>query len=181
MLAPDVKAISVDDHIIEPPHLWESRLPARLRAMGPRVVELDDGTEAWAYEEQLVRTVRGNTRTAPGFDDDPDGWARFDRMRPGCYDPKARLADMDLDGVWAQVGFPDFCRFAGHRFLVGDDKELALLCVQAYNDFIIDEWCAVDRDRLVPLAIVPLWDVELAAKEVERAASKGARSKMKRL
>lgn len=175
MLPSTVQAISVDDHVIEPPHLWETRLPARHRESGPRAVELDDGTQAWAYEDQVVRTVRGNTRTAAGFDPDPDGWARFDEMRPGCYDPKARLADMDLDGVWAQVGFPDFSRFAGHRFLTGNDKELALLCVQAYNDFVIDEWCATDPDRLVPLVIVPLWDVGLAAREIERTAAKGAR------
>jgi predicted TIM-barrel fold metal-dependent hydrolase len=175
MLAANVKAISVDDHVIEPPHLWESRLPPRLREIGPHVVELAGGIQAWAYEDQVVSTVRGNTRTSAGFDDDPDGYARFDQMRPGCYDPKARLDDMDLDGVWAQVGFPDFSRFAGHRFLAGKDKELALLCVQAYNDFVIEEWCATDPERLVPLVIVPLWDVDLAAKEVVRTGAMGAR------
>ena len=121
MLPPDARLISVDDHIIEPPHLWQSRLPRRERERGPRVVELDDGTEAWRYEDQIVQTFRGSTRTRPGFDDEPQGVARFSEMRPGCYDPVARLADMDLDGVWAQVCFPDFARFAGHRFLGSAD------------------------------------------------------------
>lgn len=173
MLPAETLAISVDDHIIEPPHLWQSRLPERLREAGPRVVELDDGTEAWQYEDNIVQTTRGNTRTAPGFDDNPHGIARFGEMRPGCYDPVARLADMDLDGVWAQVNFPDFCRFAGHRFLVGKDKELSALCISAYNDFVVEEWCAADPARLAAVGILPLWDVEAAVAEVERIADSG--------
>jgi predicted TIM-barrel fold metal-dependent hydrolase len=78
--------------------------------------------------------------------------------------------------VWAQVNFPDFCRFAGHRFLLCHDKTLATLCIQAYNDFVLDEWSATDPERLVPLALVPLWDVEAAAAEVRRVASRGARA-----
>jgi predicted TIM-barrel fold metal-dependent hydrolase len=176
VLPSDVRPISVDDHIIEPPHLWQDRLPERYREAGPHVVELDDGTQAWAYEDQLIRTARGNTRTLPGFDDDPLGFARFDEMRPGCYDPKARLEEMDADGIWAQVNFPDFSRFAGHRFITGRDKTLSTLCIQAYNDFVLDEWSATDPERLVPLAILPLWDVATAADEVRRVAAKGARA-----
>jgi hypothetical protein len=176
MLPSDVKAISVDDHIIEPPHLWQNRLPEKYRDQGPRVVELDDGTEAWAYEDQIIKTVRGNTRTQEGFDDDPLGVARFSEMRPGCYGPEARLVDMDLDGVWAQVNFPDFCRFAGHRFITGKDKALSTLCVQAYNDFVAEEWTKADPERLIGLGVVPLWDVEAAAGEVRRMASLGMRA-----
>ncbi|HEV8298086.1 MAG TPA: amidohydrolase family protein [Acidimicrobiales bacterium] len=172
----DVRPISVDDHIIEPPHLWQDRLPARDREVGPRVVELDDGTQAWRFEDQVIRTVRGNSRTREGFDPDPNGWARFDEMRPGCYDPKARLADMDADGVWAQVAFPDFSRFAGHRFINARDPALAIRCVEAYNDFAIDEWCATDPERLGAVAILPFWDVPAAVAEVARIAARGPRA-----
>jgi predicted TIM-barrel fold metal-dependent hydrolase len=175
MLPSDVKAVSVDDHIIEPPHLWQTRLPEKYRDQGPRVVELD-GTQAWVYEDQIIKTVRGNTRTQPGFDDDPLGVARFSEMRPGCYDPEARLVDMDIDGVWAQVNFPDFCRFAGHRFITGKDKTLSTLCVKAYNDFVAEEWTATDPQRLIGLGVVPLWDVAAAADEVRRMASLGMRA-----
>lgn len=176
MLPSDSKLISVDDHIIEPPHLWQDRLPRKYRTIGPRVVEQSDGSEAWVFEEQIVRTLRGNTRTRPGLDDDPMGAARFSEMRPGCYDPKARLADMDLDGVWAQINFPDFSRFAGHRFIACKDRTLANLCIEAYNDFVRDEWCATDPERLLPLGLVPLWDVERAAAEVRRMAASGFRA-----
>jgi predicted TIM-barrel fold metal-dependent hydrolase len=176
VLPPDVKAVSVDDHIIEPPHLWQSRLPRRYREIGPRVVELDDGSQAWVFEDKVVRTVRGNTRTLPGFDDDPLGTARFDEMEPACYDPRARLASMDADGVWAEVNFPDFSRFAGHRFIECRDKRLATACSRAYNDFVLEEWSATDPQRLVPLTVLPLWDVTEAAAEVRRAAAHGARA-----
>lgn len=160
MLPSDAKLVSVDDHIIEPPHLWQERLPQKYQEIGPRVVELDEGAEAWVFEDQCVQTLRGNTRTRPGFDDDPLGVARFSEMRPGCYEPNARLADMDRDGVWAQVNFPDFSRFAGHRFMACKDRELANLCIQAYNDFVLDEWCAASPERLVPLGLVMLWDID---------------------
>ena len=68
---------------------------------------------------------------------------RFDEILPGCYDPKARVDDMDVDGVAAQLCFPSFPKFAGTVFLQAEDKELARHCVEAYNDFIIDEWCAL--------------------------------------
>jgi predicted TIM-barrel fold metal-dependent hydrolase len=173
VLPSDVKPFSVDDHIIEPPHLWQERLPARYRDAGPRVIELDDGTQAWTYEDQLIRTLRGNTRTRPEFDPDPLGFARFEQMRPGCYDPKARLEDMDADGVWAQLNFPDFSRFAGHRFINSKDPGLATACIAAYNDFIVEEWSATDTERLIPLGLVPMWDVAAAADEVRRVAALG--------
>jgi len=136
-------------------------------------VELEDGSEAWTFEDRIVQTLRGNTRTKPGLDADPFGMARFSEMRPGCYEPRARLLDMDEDGVWAQVNFPDFSRFAGHRFIDCKDKELANLCIRAYNDFVVEEWCATDPDRLIPLGLVPLWDVERAVAEAMRIASDG--------
>jgi predicted TIM-barrel fold metal-dependent hydrolase len=176
MLPSDARPVSVDDHIIEPPHLWQERLPRKYRSIGPRVVEIEDGSEAWVFEDRVVQTVRGNTRTKPGFDDDPLGIARFSEMRPGCYDPRARLEDMDEDGIWAQVNFPDFARFSGHRFIDCKDSELAALCIEAYNDFVIDEWCATDPDRLVPLGVLPFWDVERSVTEARRLAARGFRA-----
>jgi predicted TIM-barrel fold metal-dependent hydrolase len=96
-------------------------------------------------------------------------------MMPGCYDSTARLLDMDLDGVHTGMAFPSFPRFAGTLFLEGDDRDLALRCVQAYNDFHIDEWSAADPDRLPPVVIMPVWDVDLCVQELRRTAAKGAK------
>ncbi|MCW2717321.1 amidohydrolase family protein [Pseudonocardia sp.] len=101
---------------------------------------------------------------------------RYDEMIPGCYDPKARLVDMDIDGVWGALCFPSFPRFAGTIFLQGEDRELAALCVQAWNDYMLDEWCATAPDRFIPLVILPLWDVKACVAEIHRTAAKGAKA-----
>ena len=68
-----------------------------------------------------------------------------------------RLADMDIAGIEASACFPNtLVRFCGQRFLYGKDKDLALLCVQAYNDYMVEEWCADSGGVLIPLIIIPL-------------------------
>jgi predicted TIM-barrel fold metal-dependent hydrolase len=179
MLPNDVKLISVDDHLLEHPTVWSDRLPERYRDAGPRVVEAVSGPwaghEVWLMEGRAYPTMK-HYAIAGQDRDGETGPIRFSEMLPGCYDPAARLADMDLDGVWAQLCFPTFARFAGTRFLDCDDHELAALCVRAYNDFVLDEWCAASAGRQIPLVILPLWDVAEAVAEVRRTAAKGARA-----
>jgi predicted TIM-barrel fold metal-dependent hydrolase len=83
---------------------------------------------------------------------------------------------MDIDGEHAALCFPSFPGFGGGVFLRAQDKELALECVRAYNDFHIDEWCATAPDRFIPLGILPAWDATLAATEVEHLAAKNFRA-----
>src|SRR5882724_2441248 len=129
MLADDVQLISVDDHVIEHPAVWTDRLPQKYMEAGPRVVELEGGSQAWAFEDQVVPSVGLNAvagKDPKDFGLDP---VRFDQMLPGCYDVKARLADMDLDGVHAQMCFPSFPGFAGSTLFAPTDKQLATACV----------------------------------------------------
>ena len=111
-----------------------------------------------------------------GFDSLDVTPVTFDQIRPGCWKQKERLEDMDANHVEASVNFPNVLpRFCGQAFLERQDKELALLCVKAYNDWMIDEWCAGDgKGRLIPMTIVPLWDPLLAAEEIRRCADKGS-------
>lgn len=167
--------ISVDDHVIEPPHVWQDRLPARYRDVGPRVVR-DRAGEAWMYEDTRNPTLglmaaAGNDKEE--FSPTPLG---YDEMRPGCYDSKARLEDMDRDGVLASLTFPTVPRFCGQLFYEGKDKELGLLCVKAYNDWMIEEWCGSAPGRFIPMIILPLWAPQLAAEEIQRCAAKGAKA-----
>ena len=104
------------------------------------------------------------------------GGVRYDEIRPGCYQPGPRLDDMDLNWTEASLCFPNFPRFCGQTFAEARDKELALLCVQAYNDWMVEEWCAGSGGRLLPLCLVPLWDADLAVAEVERNAARGVRA-----
>jgi predicted TIM-barrel fold metal-dependent hydrolase len=189
------KIISVDDHVVEPPHVFERWLPAKFRddPRAPRVerrgigsivytggtsydIEWDDEqqqADTWFYEDLVYPHKRHVA--AVGFDRDEKTLApiTYDEMRPGCYEPRARVADMDLDHVEASLCFPTFPRFCGQTFSEARDKELALACVHAYNDWMVEEWCGESNGRLVPLCLVPLWDVDLAAAEVQRSAGRG--------
>src|SRR5207244_6428848 len=84
-----------------------------------------------------------------------------------------RLEDMDANWIEASLCFPTFPRFCGQTFTEAKDHDLGLLCVKAYNDWMVDEWCAPSNGRLIPLTIVPLWDAALAAAEVRRNAERG--------
>ena len=113
--------------------------------------------------------VAGKTREEFSFEP-----ITYDEMRPGCYDSVARLEDMDRAGVLASMCFPSFPRFCGQVFNEAEDRELALLCVQAYNDWMIDEWCGRAPGRYIPLTLIPLWNPILAAAEVRRNAARGS-------
>ena len=188
------KIISVDDHVVEPPHVWETWLPEKFRDRGPKIVRrgignidyvgtasyvehFDDDSptkvDCWIYED-LVYTHKRMVAAA-GYSKEEMTLTpiTYDDMRPGCYDPKARLEDMDIGWVDASMCFPTLPRFCGQTFYEGKDKELGLACVRAYNDWMVEEWCGDSNGRLVPLGIIPLWDVQLAVDEVRRNADRG--------
>jgi predicted TIM-barrel fold metal-dependent hydrolase len=190
------KIVSVDDHVVEPAHVWERWLPAKHRDKAPRVERRGIGTmrhvgggtyeqtfdpdgpqaDCWVYEDLVY--IHKRHVAAVGFDRDEMTMSpmTYDEMRPGCYDPKARVDDMELNWVEASLSFPSFPRFCGQTFLEAKDRELAEACVYAYNDWMVDEWCGDSGGRLIPLPIIPLWDAELAAAEVRRNAARGARA-----
>jgi predicted TIM-barrel fold metal-dependent hydrolase len=170
--------ISVDDHLIEPPNVWTDRLPAKQRDLGPRWIA-EGGVEAWHYED--VRQSVGGAVTSGAIwppEDRPPVFnpLPFSEIPLACHDPKARIEAMDADRVLASLVFPNLPGFAGSLFVRAKDKDLALLCVQAYNDWVLDEWCAAAPGRFIPLALVPMWDSGLAGAEAERVIGKGARA-----
>jgi predicted TIM-barrel fold metal-dependent hydrolase len=180
VLPASAKLMSADDHIIEPPRLWVDRVPDRYRDGCPRIVEVD-GRQAWLYEGELTYIPMGSCRPLDGFDQagypPAPGTARFDEIRPGCYDPEERVKDMDVDGVWGQLCFPNYARFAGHRFFLRvKDPDLGLACLRTYNDYLLDEWCATAPDRLFGSVILPLHDIDAAVSELQRVLAKGARA-----
>jgi predicted TIM-barrel fold metal-dependent hydrolase len=191
------RLISPDDHLQCHGQVWTPRLPAKLRDQGPvmsrlkgrvwdagggnfRFTEDEGGAigDVWRYDGKMIPIVK--IAAAAGFF--PRSQVKFapttlDDIRVGCYDPKARLEDMDTAGILASVNYPNmFVMFAGEQFSFAKDKALALECIQAYNDYVIDEWCAGSKGRLVPMGIVPLWDVDLAVAEAKRLAKLGFHS-----
>ena len=170
-----MQIISVDDHLIEHPRVFTDRLAAKYLEHGPRIVEDEQGRHIWHFEGKVypyigLNAVAGKSPQEYGMEP-----LRFDDMIPGCYDPVERIKDMDVDGIQAACCFPSFPGFGGRVFLNANDKDLAFACLQAWNDFSVDEWCATDRSRYVPLALLPLWDVDLCVAELKRVAAKGAR------
>jgi predicted TIM-barrel fold metal-dependent hydrolase len=164
--------VSVDDHVLEPASVWQDRVPARYRDIAPRLAQTPEG-EFWLYEDRRVPT--GGLAASAGMrkeDFTPNAISYAD-MLPGCYDINARIDDMNAGGILASLCFPSFPRFCGQIFYEAKDKELALLCVKAYNDWMIDEWSAAAPGRFIPMIIVPLWDPAEIAREIERCASKG--------
>jgi predicted TIM-barrel fold metal-dependent hydrolase len=166
--------ISVDDHVVEPPDTFEGRLPAALQARAPRIVETSKGHQVWEFEGRRYTQVgmnavagrRPETVTLEPF--------RFEQMRPGCYDVDARVRDMDVNGVWASVNFPSqITGFCGSVFSAASDRELGLACVQAWNDWLYDEWYTRHPTRIVPLGITYLADPTLASAEIRRNAARG--------
>jgi predicted TIM-barrel fold metal-dependent hydrolase len=191
------KIISVDDHILEPRSLWQDELPASVRERGPRVVRekvrldfvgghygftrnADDGQwcDVWLYEDLAVPTGLLHAPAGIPQDEQSNVAAVYEDFRPGTYEQKARLEDMDTNHVEAAINYPNtFPRFAGQGFAERPDKDLALQCVRIYNDWMLDDWCGGDgRGRLLPLTLVPLWDPQLAAEETRRCAERGTTS-----
>jgi predicted TIM-barrel fold metal-dependent hydrolase len=168
--------VSVDDHLVEPPDLFDETLPEKWRARAPRVVRRSDGSDVWEFEGSVIPNIGLNAvagRPKEEYGVEPTA---FDEMRPGCYDVKERVKDMDAGGVLGSMCFPSFPGFSGRLFAATPDKELALAVLQAYNDWHVDVWCGSQPGRFIPMGLPILWDPGLSAAEVRRLAEKGVRS-----
>ncbi|MCV7219945.1 amidohydrolase family protein [Mycolicibacterium elephantis] len=165
--------ISVDDHILEPPNLWVDRVAAKDRDKAPHMEPDENGVDMWVYDGKRypnsgLSAVVGKSKEE--FSPEPLSYAE---MRPGCYDPKARVEDMDRAGVLASLCFPTITRFCGQLFMEASDREFGFECLQHYNDWLVEEWCAAAAGRYIPLMLIPMWDPPLAAREIERMAARG--------
>jgi predicted TIM-barrel fold metal-dependent hydrolase len=166
--------VSVDDHVVEPPHLFEGRLPSRYADLAPRFVTREDGTNAWVYEGQEIANVALNAvagRPPEEYGMEPTSFAE---LRAGCYDIDERVKDMDANGVLGSLCFPSFPQFCGQLFARTEDKDVALAMVRAYNDWHIEDWCGTHPGRFIPCSLPAIWDPEVLAAEVRRTAGMGA-------
>jgi predicted TIM-barrel fold metal-dependent hydrolase len=170
VLPAGLRLISANDHVVEPSDLWTSRLPVSLAESGPRVVtrrgtqRWDLGTTSLAVADLGVPAVGSGTAT------------HVEDMDVAAYEPSARLAAMDRDGVYATVLLPHVIGFAGERLRHLADGDLWTAAARVYNDYVLQEFCAVDGRRLFAAAILPLHDPDAAAAEVQRTAAAGARA-----
>ncbi|WP_343948614.1 amidohydrolase family protein [Nonomuraea longicatena] len=170
----DYVIISADDHLIEPPNLFEGRVPEKYTDVAPKVVETEAGHQVWRYG--------GATYPCAGIDVGAglprEQWTldpvRFENMRPGCHDIEARIEDMDLAGIWAALCFPGMLAGqSGMPFARTRDQELGLALVKAWNDWHIEEWAGTYPERIIGLQLPWLPDPDVAAKEIRANAARG--------
>ncbi|MBY0275647.1 amidohydrolase [Candidatus Binatia bacterium] len=173
MHADDLILVSVDDHVVEPPGMFEQHLPVQYKSLAPKVVRKKDGTDVWYFNGNQIPNLALNAvvgRPPEEYGMEPTS---YEQLRPGCYDVHERVKDMNANGVLASMCFPSFPSFTGMKFAELADKNLAAVMIRAYNDWHIDEWCGTYPGRFIPLALPIMWDPQLMADEVRRVAKKG--------
>ena len=172
----DVRIIDADSHFTEPPELWTSRAPEHLRHRMP-VQRTVDGLTAWYVEGQLWTSIGGNTiRT------DAEGRPKKVRglnvVQPSelidrsAYAVKERLELLDASGIWAQIVYPNGIGFSSNHIMAIEDLGLRRTILEIYNDFLVDLQ-AESGGRLLPQAMLPVWDLDLTIAEISRLADKG--------
>ncbi|HZU47457.1 MAG TPA: amidohydrolase family protein, partial [Mycobacterium sp.] len=169
----DLVMVSVDDHVVEPPDVFDGRLPSKYVELAPKFVTNPDGTNVWHYNGETVSNVALNAvagRPKEEYGIEPTS---FSQLRPGTYDHNERVKDMSANGVLGSLCFPSFPQFCGQLFARTKDKDVALAMVRAYNDWHIDEWCGSHPGRFIPCALPAIWDPEVMAAEIRRVAKKG--------
>ena len=173
-----VRVVDADTHFTEPHDLWTSRAPASLKDKVPHVTDVD-GIDSWVIEGEVIG------RAGAGGVIDRDGekgrsfeglyeWS-IEQAHPGAYDPVARVALLDDVGIYAQIIFPGVVGLGGQRLAeVVNDVKVRTQCTEIFNDFNA-ELQAGSGNRLLPMAILPAWDIEASVREARRAKGLGLR------
>ena len=172
----DMVLISTDDHVCEPPTMFDKQLSGDLLASAPKLRTDKNGKNFWEYQGHIRGLIGLNAVVGRPFEEYGMEPTAFNQLRDGCYNVHARIDDMDADGIAASMNFGSCFGFEAGVLHRAKDKQLGLVHLRAYNDWMIDEWCGAVPGRLIPLVIMPLWDAALAVAEVERCAAKGARA-----
>jgi predicted TIM-barrel fold metal-dependent hydrolase len=175
MNADELVLLSVDDHIVEPPDMFNGRVPNKYADKAPRFELRDDGAHVWIYEGHELETWALNAvvgRPPEEYGSEPQN---YDDVRAGVYDVHERVKDMSANGEWASLCFPTFVGFAGSLFphFAYRDPDQAEAMTRAYNDWHLEGWCGAYPDRFIPLCITPFFDVDRTVKEVRRVAALG--------
>lgn len=166
----EYRLIDADCHVLEPPHIWQRWLPEAFRERAPRLVKDEEGGDAWQFQEGTPIMCIGLVAT-PGMRFEDIKWRgyTYDTIRKGCFDGVARLDDMDFDGVDAEFIYPS--QRTMFYFMGQQDRDFHLAGVRAYNDYMAQEFCAADRERLFFLAQMPNLGVDAMIDEMKRCRS----------
>jgi predicted TIM-barrel fold metal-dependent hydrolase len=169
---------SVDDHVVEPPTMFDAHLSAEHRKLAPQYIMGDDGNAFWYWEHEDKKTHNIGVNAVVGRPKEEYGFepANIQQMRKATWDPKERIDDMNVSGVLCSLNFPTFVGFAGGWLWDPKDKVNGERVVAAYNDWHIDEWAGPYKGRFIATAVLPLWDMDTTIRELKRVVKKGCRS-----
>jgi predicted TIM-barrel fold metal-dependent hydrolase len=164
------KIIDADGHIVEPRALWDEYVEPAYRDRIPRIAKDSEGIDRLKFEGRVAE----NSVYAPAAMCIPGGLSRpelmrtlsWDDLRPGSYDPRARLRDMDQEGIDISFLFPSL----GMGFTAIRDAQLSAAACRAYNNWMAD-FCAADPKRLFSIAPLPLGDINAAISEMRRVVT----------
>lgn len=168
----DLILVSVDDHVIEPPNAFAAHMPAPFKGREPRI-EHRNKRDVWVFEGASygymgLNSVVGRPKEEYGMEP-----LSYEHMRRGTWDIKARVDDMNANGVLGSLCFPTFPGFAGQKFQMFGERDVAFAAIQAYNDWHVYDWAGAAPGRFIPLMLIPMWDMAAAAAEVSRMAKLG--------
>jgi predicted TIM-barrel fold metal-dependent hydrolase len=168
----DIQVIDTDTHVSEPVDLWTSRVPRQVVDSVPHVeVNPATGESCWRIGSTWL-SAPGYYSTAGRPDYDKTS-VDLEEVDPGSWQAPERLQRMDEYGVYAQLLYPNIIGFES-KLIIDLGPELALLCTQVYNDFMT-EFASADPDRLLPVAMLPFWDIEASLAEMKRCRENGHR------
>jgi len=165
--------ISADCHVSEPVDLWTTRLPEAMRAAGPRL-EFLDGVPSMLVEDRVVRRFKLPKAAAGDAAATAAVRAPTPLVSHGAVDPDRRLSDLDTDGVWAEVMYPNLGFFCAYEIA---DPALQAESCRVYNDWT-DETFLRYSERFCPVAMLPSLDLAATVVEMERVAGLGFRAAM---
>lgn len=165
--------VDADSHIIEPADLWTSRLDqAKWGDLIPHVRFHERRQEDYWFIGDHKLYGAGAFAQAQWPEFPPSHPKRLSEAFLPAVDAKARLEYNDSVGVHYQVLYPNILGFHSHVFLKNMDPALATDCVRAYNDWLV-EWCEADPKRLIPMMMLPFWDIDESVAEMKRAYDMG--------
>ena len=166
--------ISSDGHLEVLPERWSVRMPVRYRDKAPRTIKMPDGGDALLVEGQEPRPVPFLDLRAGRSNEtwQPFGVTVADTA--GVGPPEQRIAEQDQDGLEAEVLFPNM-QMGPRLWRTMTDDDAYRAAVRAYNDWLGEEYCAVSRDRLIGLGVIPWTNLDDAVAELEHCATLGLR------
>jgi predicted TIM-barrel fold metal-dependent hydrolase len=168
-----IRLFDCDSHVSEPTDLWTARLGSRYDPVDvPHVERRPDGSNRWIIGKHVLN-AEAKYAQAGWHEYPPKHPPSLAEADPASWNPDKRLERMDEYGVQAQILYPNIVAFS-HWAFTELEHSLGLACVEAYNDFLID-FASSDPTRLLPIMMLPFWDVEACRKEIERSARKGHR------